>query len=127
MLHGKIETRTWDTKYRGPVLICAATKSYPLDDIIRISGRKNFDRIIDLMASTDKKHFQPGCAIAVGELVETRQMCYNDQEPSFVELFYSPLVCHIYENVRAIEPFPFKGARRWKNLDQDTINKIKYL
>jgi hypothetical protein len=28
MLHGKIETRTWYTKYRGLVLICAGLKHY---------------------------------------------------------------------------------------------------
>lgn len=28
MLHGKVETRTWDSKYLGWVLICASKQAY---------------------------------------------------------------------------------------------------
>jgi hypothetical protein len=28
MLHGKIETRTWQTKYRGWVMVCASKQPY---------------------------------------------------------------------------------------------------
>lgn len=38
MLLGKIETRVWDTKYRGLVLICASKQIYTADEIRHISG-----------------------------------------------------------------------------------------
>lgn len=36
MLQGKVETRTWNTNYRGLVLICASIKPYDDADILRI-------------------------------------------------------------------------------------------
>lgn len=39
MLYGKIETRTWNTKYRGDVIIHASAGKYSKPAIERISGR----------------------------------------------------------------------------------------
>lgn len=38
MLHGKIETRPWSTKYRGLVLVCASQKPYTEAELMGIAG-----------------------------------------------------------------------------------------
>ncbi len=128
MLHGKIETRPWDTQYRGQVLICASARAFSWDQVEDISGEWQFGRILKLMQDHNTtRPLQPdGVAIAVGELVDTHPMYPHDEDQAFVQLD-TRLYSHIYANVRPIQPFPFKGAQRWKNLDQSTIDQIKYL
>ena len=124
MFHGKIETRTWPTNYRGPVLICTSIKDYRIDQIMNISGEKQFERIIDLI--DDKKpEIKNGFAIATGSLMQCRPMQKSDEDKCFV--WYSPdLFCHIYKDVRPIKPFPFKGGRKWSSITNEQFIKIKY-
>ena len=115
MLHGKIETRTWSTNYRGLVLICASKTPYNNKQLINIVGR---DYSIISLGNT------LGKAIAIGELVDCRKMKPEDEDLCFVK--YRPdLFCHVYKNVRAIKPIPFKGKQRWSKLDDEFINKIQ--
>lgn len=125
MLHGKIETRTWFTSYRGLVLICASKVTYTEAEIIRISGEVQTQRIFTTMNSKGIKE-QCGYAIAVGELVDCRMMREVDEDKCFV-VWNPDLYCHIYENVRAIKPLPWKGSLGWRKLDQGIINQIEYL
>jgi len=119
MLHGKIETRTWNTNYRGLVLICASKVPYS-NKLVNLISYNNY-----VQNTLKGEEIKLGSAIAVGNLVNCRPMLPEDELKSFVR--YNPnLYCHIYENVRAIEPFEIKGQIGWMNLDDDTINKIKY-
>lgn len=119
MLHGKIETRTWNTNYRGLVLICASKIPYTNHLVKLIS---NIDKVYQVLGDETIKL---GCAIAVGKLVDCRLMQPDDEEKCFVN--YSPnLYCHIYEDVKAIEPFELKGQMGWMNINDDILNKIKY-
>ncbi len=141
MLHGKIETRSWNTNYRGKVLICASKTPYNYNDIMAISGERQGQRVLNYMNS--QKIEQPnGVAIAIGELVDCRPMEPKDKLLTFVE-YVSPwmsmrerkngqihwvekqLWCHIYKNVQPIEPFEWKGTQGWKILDEETKAKIK--
>ena len=114
MLHGKIETRSWLTHYRGWVLICAGAQSYN-DRIIReMAGDDNYQRILDIF--NDKPIvWEKGKAIAIGKLVDCRPMTPEDAVACFVN--YNPkLWCHIYENVQPIRPFDWKGAQGWRRV-----------
>lgn len=120
MLHGKIETRTWNTNYRGLVLICSSKQPYPDKLVNLISNKFNINDILK------KEEIKNGYAIAVGDLIDCRLMKPEDEEKCFVS--YNPkLYCHIYENVKKIEPFEIKGQIGWMNLDNSIINKIVYI
>ena len=81
MLHGKIETRTWETNYRGLVLICASKKPYSLGELLNISGDYQYHRIVDTLGY-EPSQFDDVCgyAIAVGKLIDCRRMTKEDEE-----------------------------------------------
>ncbi len=116
MLHGKIETRVWNTEYRGPVLICTSKRAYTIDVIQEISGGQDgLLRIIDELKGDIT--LPDGHAIAFGNLVDCRPMIKADEEKAFVK--YRPsLYSHIYEDVlQLVKPFPVTGRQRWFNVD----------
>lgn len=125
MLHDKIETRTWHTKYRGLVLITASKTPYSEYDIMGIAGEVGCQRILNFLNQNGVKE-QLGHAIAIGRLVDCRPMQKEDEDKCFVQ-YYPDLFCHVYENVKAIIPFEMKGAQGWRKLDQETKNKIKII
>lgn len=120
MLHDKIETRTWNTNYRGEVLICSSKIPYSNKLVQIISNKFNINEILK------NEEIKNGYAIAVGELIDCRLMLPEDEDKCFVD--YNPnLYCHIYKNVRAIEPFEIKGQMGWMNINEKIIYKIKYV
>lgn len=126
MLHGKIETRTWSTKYRGYVLICASKKSYTVNEIFNICGGVQYYRIINTLGTDRFDNTNNGYAIAIGKLTDCRPMEKEDEDKCFV--IHNPnLWCHIYEDVKPIQPFPFKGHQGWTKLDKETFDKIHYI
>ena len=130
MLVGKIETRTWPTKVRGKVLICASAKSYSNEMVNQISGIfKMFllsDLIRKLLPSSVLDVFITGHAIAIGDLVDCRPMTKDDEEKCFVQ-YREGLWCHVYENVQAIKPFPLKGCQGWRILSEEQKGLIELL
>ena len=124
MLHGKIETRTWPTDYRGPVLICVSKKMYTLAEELAISGQEQFSRISQLLGRDHQYHF--GHAIAAGMLVGCRPMIPEDEDDCFVQ-YREELWCHLYSNIVALDPpLPWKGSQRWRDVPREFINKIRY-
>ena len=76
-----IETRTWGTAYRGPLLI----------------------------VSSRKPHVPPaGSVVAVAELVDCRAMTTAD-EPAACCRVYPKAMSWVLRNVRPVRPFPLKG------------------
>lgn len=125
MLHGKIETRTWSTKQRGLVLICASKKPYSEMDLIGLSGERLTQKIFTTLNGKCQKE-NPGYAIATGCLVHCRPMNKRDEALTYVK--YNPkLYCHIYKTIRPIVPMEWKGCQGWKNVPQEFIDQIKYL
>lgn len=125
MLHGKIETRKWDTNYRGLVLICTSKQPYKLDQVLNISGRIQMDRILHLFQT--KPHSSPlGYAIAIGRLINSRDMNVTDEDKCFVK-WRSGLYCHVYIDVTPIVLFPWKGSQGWRTVPKSIINQIKFL
>lgn len=121
MLHGKIETRTWNTHYRGYVLICATKVPYNDDQLRFISGNHT-TRINKLIGD----NIPLGMAIAVGQIVDCRPMVPEDEAKCFVK-YYPGLYCHIYDRVLPIEPFTWKGNQGWKLLGQDVKSQIHFV
>lgn len=76
-----IETRTWATSYRGPLLI----------------------------VSSKVPNIPPaGYAVAVAELIECRPMRPDDKDAACCE-WYPGAVAWVLDKVRPIEPVPVKG------------------
>lgn len=134
MLHGKIETRTWPTTYRGEVLICTSAKPYGTPSVFNISGFDQQRRIYSRLPLDEP--LPHGMAIAVATLVDCREMTKADEAACFVE-YCEPWIdekgkekrlwCHIYENVRPIQPFPWKGSQGFSHVPQHFINNLIYL
>lgn len=125
MLHGKIETRTWPTKYRGWVLICASKKAYSLGEELTISGTEQQTRI-SMIQSRQELNLQTGVAIAIGFLVDCHPMAKGSEPGCFVQ--YKPgLWCHVYTHVQPIEPFEWKGSQGWKEVPQEVKDRIKII
>ena len=77
-----IETRTWATSYRGPLLI----------------------------VSSKRPNIPPaGSAVAIVQLVDCRRMTRADEAAACCDI-YPNAVSWVLENVRRIRPFPVKGA-----------------
>lgn len=128
MLHGKIETRVWDTKYRGWVLICASKSPYKSDEICHISSLEGLNTIVKTVGGLIA--WPLGEAIAIGRLVDSRFMLKSDQDKCFVK-YHEPwlhtskktgkkswkrLWCHVYEDVQPIEPIVRVGSQGWTKL-----------
>lgn len=142
MLHGKIETRSWNTNYRGWVLICASKKEYSYKEEMEISGEENMYDIGKLLIG---KEYKTGMAIAIGRLTncvlwvnflkhsisyEAGLLANNVTLTSEIKTFvkYNPnLYLHFYEDVRAIEPFEWKGTQGWKEVSYEIKEKIKFI
>lgn len=136
MLHGKIETRRWAASYRGWVMICASQKPYSFDSVFNISGKELYADIFDLLGdksdSIMDKRFHSGVAIGIGRLVSCvawSDLEYNHKPPpgkTFVQ-YYPDLYLHIYEDVKAIVPIPWKGTQGWKEVPMETKKQIQIL
>lgn len=123
MLHGKIETRTWKTNYRGWVLICTSKAAYNHEVVKNICGESLFIQMCFAMKANSGTLDLDGYAIAVGRLVDCRRMKLEDEAKAFVR-FREDLYCHIYEDVHPIKPFPWKGAQGWKKVDSNLVEVI---
>lgn len=133
MLHGKIETRVWETKYRGRVLICTSKAAYSQDAALSISGAYQFQRLCHRLLN-DESIDVNGYAIAIGTLVDCRPMTPDDEDKTFVQ-YREPwvdktgkrrrLFCHVYEDVQAIEPFPWQGSQGWREVGEPELSRIK--
>lgn len=123
MLHGKIETRTWGTKYRGWVLICASKQAYLESSLIGISGEAGCQRLLDFLNKKGIKE-PKGQAIAIGRLVDCRPMTIGDEDACFVK-YRHDLYCHIYKDIQAIEQFEWIGSQGWREVPTEIKNSIK--
>lgn len=152
MFHGKIETRTWPTKYRGFVLMCASKKAYDDASVLSISGSYNYGEVNRLVQKNRLAQ-----AIAIGRLIDCRLMRPEDEEKTFVKYrdpwtelvqknvtYYDGLTdpkgitiktgvlvkralwCHVYENVRPINPVDFSAGQGWSFVPPDILALINY-
>ena len=126
MLLGKMETRVWDTPYRGKVLICTSQVAYNEETVRRICGEDQFARLCKALLEFPETLDLNGYAIGVAELVHSRRMRKSDEDSTYVK--YRPdLFVHIYDNPVPIKPFKWKGQLSWKDVDAEIENTIEYL
>jgi hypothetical protein len=88
-----IEVRTWDTSYRGPLLICAGGKWHKLG--VELHGEKG----------------ERGVAACVVELVDVRPMTRKDLAAAGLPKDWplDGLFAWVLANPRAVEPMPIRG------------------
>lgn len=122
MLHGKIETRVWNTHFRGWVLICASQKVYKRSEIKDIAGSEQYDRIFNILPESHL-FANLGHAIAIGYLADCDKMIHDDEDKCFVS-FNRNLYCHVYKEVHAIKPIPWKGQQKFKVVLPDILQQI---
>ena len=124
MLYGKIETRTWDTSYRGWVLICASKLPYKPINLAEICHEWQLERL-RMMLKRDA--MLNSHAIGIGRLVESRPMVKADENRCYVK--YDPnLFCHIYKDVQPIEPLHWVGTLGFKPVSKTFIKEyIQFL
>lgn len=77
-----IELRTWTTRYRGDLLICASARSHA--------------------------NLPTGCALCIVSLVDIRPAISRDARLACCEIEHGDFAW-ILQNVRPIEPFSVKG------------------
>ncbi len=107
----RVETRSWETRYRGPLYIHAAKK---------IIGWPS----MDIQAVFEGIAFQPsdlprGCLICKLELVDIKKIYNHNRPPYPEEAFgdYTPgRFMWITENVERFEPIPYRGRQRLFNV-----------
>lgn len=142
MLHGKIETRLWPTKYRGLVLICASKESYYDNQVEAITGDGYLFKFMQFVKRSEnwwqrRVDFEKGKAIAIGRLVDCRPMTPADEKLCLVKykkpwvetkcrgkhkqfkMVERQLWCHVYSEVYPIRPFDWKGTQGWKKLTEN--------
>ncbi|MCD4727381.1 MAG: ASCH domain-containing protein [Pirellulales bacterium] len=88
-----IETRTWSTKHRGPLLI---------------------------VSSKEPDIAPAGFALAVADLVDCRPMSVLDEAKAKCSN-YKGAYSWILENVRSLHPFPVRGQPSLFDVDDDLI------
>lgn len=126
MFHGKVETRSYSTTVRGEVLICSALQPYPKYKWFNLAGDRQMYRLIETLRE-DRTQYLQGYALGVATLTTCWPMMAKDEDKTFVQ--YNPnLWCWIFENVRRIDPFPWKwGKQGWLTVPDSELTKIIYL
>ena len=119
----KIETRSWETKYRGRIVIHAGkSKKYIRGVIAKFNG----------IQLPDKFTLNYGKVIAIADLVDCTQFVHslipgrntillNGEEVTEKEIAFGDCTvgrwAWVLENVQRVEPLPAKGQQRIWNLD----------
>lgn len=122
MFYGKIETRTHKTNYRGLVLICAGKSIFTKQQFVTLCGNQ-YERVNGIFQANKKDIMDfMGMAIGVAELVNCRPMTKEDEQKCFVQ-HEDNRYCWIFENVRRIKPFPFKGNLGLRKVSEEFVSK----
>ena len=110
-----IETRTWPTKHRGPLLICAAKKNdRHVKDVIANFQSSRFCQAHWCRVPLLDEDFEPqlGKAVAICNVVDCRPLEGRWSLESCVPNT-NGLYGMFLENIKAIEPFDVKGGQRF--------------
>lgn len=127
MLSGKIETRLWNTPYRGWVLICAGQTTFKVWDVIKLSGVDQAKRIMHWEYGKEeaiKEH--TGKAIGIAWLADCRPMRRDDEDACYTS-YDADMFCHVYENVQPIKPFPWSGKFGWSTVKAETKKGLQFI
>jgi hypothetical protein len=106
-----IETRTWATSYRGPLLIHAGQRV--LEDVCATKGISS--------AGLDR-----GAIIAVTELYKVRPMLSSDEAAACCPI-YDGAYSWVLRNTRVIPPIPVRGLQRLWAPPQSVLDALQRL
>lgn len=129
MLNGKEnETRNRITSVRGIVLICAGLSYYKTDQLVKMCGDIQYERLLYYIGGDVFKLYREnrGKAIGVGRLVNSYKMRRADADGAFVRCD-NDLYVHKYIEVRPIKPFPYTGKQGWSILTDEQKKLIELL
>ena len=103
-----IETRSWPTKYRGDILICASKTpdSVSMHHYLKVL---NDDKFVSLS-------YPNGVALCIAEIYDCWPMA-EDHQAAAKCLIYPGAYSWFLKNIRRFEPFPIKGQLRIFNVD----------
>lgn len=94
-----IETRTWQTKHRGPILIVSSKGR--MKKVIFQCFYEKFGPLVAL-------NLKYGMALCTANLVDCRVMIKDDEKLAGCEI-YNGAYSWVLEDVERIEPFEVKG------------------
>lgn len=107
--HKRIETRTWQTAYRGDILICASAKPA---DFLRMRPRTIHPEkgvwCDDTSDGECSGFFQFGKALCIAELYHIEPMTDDHELDALCEVYPGAYAWHL-RNIRIIKPFEVKG------------------
>lgn len=106
ILEGKktVETRSWATDYRGPLLICASLK--PHSGLLLLDGFAH-----DAKGYASAKNLPFGVMLCVVDLVNCRQMFQNDCKAACCQWYPGAFAWEL-ANVRPVQQTPIRGQLR---------------
>ena len=109
-----IETRTWPTRYRGALLICAARKTgwevqEAIEQYQQYPGLYGYDELLP-------SEYEPrlGVAVATCTLADCRPMIDSDRKAALYQLEGGSVwgrYAWVLEDVEPISPFPIRGKQ----------------
>lgn len=121
-----IETRTRNTKYRGPLLIVSSK----IPDFNALNARKPLQVgqlklfTSDHITSNDLSAGLCGYALAIADLVDSRPMVPADQEAACCPI-YPKAHSWVLENVRPLKvPFTVKGQLGIYEVSDELIERV---
>jgi hypothetical protein len=100
-----IETRKWQTKYRGDILICASKKR----DMAAMFYLNNSGAKLAFSIKGDLLDSPVGSALCIAELYDIKPMVEEDRRKALCGV-YEGAYSWFLRNIRPIEPFEVKGA-----------------
>ncbi len=115
----KYEIRSWQTKYRGQLVICAAQKFH--EGNVWISDKKNIAVDDFVKIFTPQIKFPLQCILALAELVDCRLMKPSDC-PKSMTAFSPNLFCWHLENVTPLETQHIRGVPGIFEIRQNLIH-----
>jgi len=121
-----IETRSWSTNYRGPLLICASKKQDK--GSLRLIYEPAFKRALGLIGPPSRGFFHFGKAVCIVDLVQ----CLRTEDVGLVAMperdfgdYSFGRFAWITKNRRLIEPFPVKGRQGLFNVELPEKERLK--
>ena len=100
----KIEIRSWQTKYRGDLLICSTKKKFKFDGEILPAGK----------------------ALCIANLVDCRPMVESDSELALVDKIDKNMFSWVFGAILLFTPFLIVGKQRLFDVTID-INKLEVI
>lgn len=108
-----IETRTWNTNYRGDIILCSS-----------LSKTKEYKNIIssynEYYKINNNELLLEGYALCIANLYDVKKMTINDEENACCKLYDNAYSWYL-KNIRLIEPIKIKGKLNLFNLEIETI------